>query len=125
MLTKLTTWVDILVNVWYNKYLNNGGNAMRYLIPALIVGALISSPVAAQGVCGSREELVSRLENGYLESQVAIGLGSSGALIEIFVSKEKGTFSIIRTTPTGISCLMTAGDNWIDIQLEEDKGPAY
>jgi hypothetical protein len=99
---------------------------MKYLIPALIVGALISSPaIAQQAVCGNREELVSRLETGYFESQVAIGLDSNGMLIEIFVSKEKGTFSIVRTTPTGVSCLMTAGDNWLDIQLEEDKGPAY
>ncbi len=99
---------------------------MKYLIPALIVGALVSSPaVAQQYVCGDREELVSRLETAYFEEQVAMGLDGNGRVVELYVSKETGTFSIIQTTPTGISCLMTAGDNWLDIQLEEDKGPAY
>lgn len=99
---------------------------MKRFILALMVGALISSPaIAQQSVCGNRDEIISRLESGYLEKKVANGLGKNGMLVEIFVSKDTRTFTIIQTTPAGVSCLMQAGDHWEDNWLEEDKGPAY
>lgn len=98
---------------------------MKRLILGLAMVALIASPATAQSVCGDRDEIVSRLESAYLEKQVALGLDSSGSVVELFASKNGGTFSILVSRPDGVSCLMTAGEGWLDVKLEESKGPAY
>jgi hypothetical protein len=36
---------------------------------------------------------------------------TDGRLVELFVA-EKGTFTIVITAPSGISCLIVASDNW-------------
>ena len=40
-----------------------------------------------------------------------MGLSTDGGLIEIY-SSEKGTWTILVTRPSGITCLVAAGDNW-------------
>lgn len=98
---------------------------MKRLILGLVLAALVSFPATAQEICGDRKEIVNRLESAYIEKQIALGLDSSGRLIELFVSKETGTFTILQSTTEGTSCLMAAGEGWMDSQLKESKGPAY
>lgn len=98
---------------------------MKRLILGLVLAALVSFPATAQEICGDRKEIVNRLETGYLEKRIAMGLGSAGSLIELFVSKESGSFTLLITTPIGTTCLMAAGEDWLDNLLEENKGPAY
>lgn len=78
---------------------------------AFIAFSAIPTGSHAQTVCGERTEFVSKLNNGYAEKPVSLGLASNGAMIEVFAS-ENGTFSIIVTQPGGTSCLVAAGDNW-------------
>jgi len=62
-------------------------------------------------VCGERAEFVEKLQNGYAEKPISIGLAANGSMIEIFAS-DHGSFSIVITKPGGSSCLVAAGDNW-------------
>ncbi len=78
---------------------------------AFVVLSAISTGSHAQTVCGERSEFVNKLDNGYSEKPVSLGLASNGAMIEVFAS-DNGTFSIVVTQPNGTSCLVAAGDNW-------------
>ena len=91
---------------------------VRYL--AAILGALLigwgafSSSAQAQTVCGERKAIVASLEKTYSEAPVSMGLGSNGAIIEVFASP-LGTFTIILTRPNGLTCVMAVGESWEDL----------
>ena len=91
---------------------------VRYL--AAILGALLigwgafSSSAQAQTVCGERKAIVASLEKTFSEAPVSMGLGSNGAIIEVFASPFR-TFTIILTRPDGVACVMAAGENWEDL----------
>lgn len=73
-----------------------------------------SGPAAAQGVptaCAKRDALLSQLANRYGEVPVAIGV-ADGRLVELLTAKDGITWTIILTTPQGVSCLIASGDGW-------------
>ena len=95
--------------------------AAAFLALALLaVGALAlgSEPASAQGapaICRARDGLLSQLESKYGEVPVAIGVtggGDGGALIELLTAKDGMTWTIILTTPKGVSCLIASGEGW-------------
>ncbi len=82
----------------------------------LAVGALPlgSDPALAQGapaVCRARDGLRSQLESKYGEVPVAIGV-ADGQLIELLTAKDGITWTIILTSPKGLSCLIASGEGW-------------
>lgn len=82
---------------------------------AVILGlTAIPPPVAAQTICMKRDVLVSQLKQQYGELRRGTGLGSAQALIEIWVSADTGSWTILMTRPNGTSCIMAAGDAWQD-----------
>ncbi len=85
------------------------------ILGGLAIASLLVAPAGAQqAVCGDRNEIVSRLESGYQESNTGIGLSATGGLIELYTS-EKGTWTLMLTQPNGVSCLIAAGDNWENV----------
>lgn len=92
----------------------------------LILGFVVTGlPVDAQiGPCDKRPDVVAHLKKEYKESPRSMGLASNGSVIEVFVSP-KGSFTIIITQPTGISCLVAGGENWEDLPERIDKEPSY
>ena len=91
--------------------------AAAFLVFALLaVGALPlgSEPASAQGgpaVCRARDGLLSQLESKYGEVPVAIGV-ADGQLIELLTAKDGITWTIILTSPKGLSCLIASGEGW-------------
>lgn len=82
----------------------------------LAVALLTVAPVltdmahAQQAKCGKRDKIVAMIQK-YDENQTAIGLASTGELVEVFVSP-KGSFTILITTPQGMTCIATIGNSW-------------
>lgn len=92
----------------------------RYMRKLLIVAALLFmavAPVQAQSMqCGDRASLLKVLNEKYHESPRALGLSATGkAMFEIYTSKT-GTWTIIMTTTSGVTCIMAAGYSWQDIE---------
>ncbi len=82
----------------------------------LALGALPlgSEPASAQGapaLCTARDGLLTQLESKYGEVPVAIGV-AEGALIELLTAKDGITWTIILTSPQGLSCLIASGEGW-------------
>ena len=53
--------------------------------------------------------MVERLNTRYGESRQSIGIGSNNSVVEVFASTETGTWTIVVTMPTGVACLVAAG----------------
>lgn len=62
--------------------------------------------------CDQRDDLVKRLEIGYHEVVQAVGLGSNGHAVEVYVQPGGATFTILSTRPDGYSCIIAFGRSW-------------
>jgi hypothetical protein len=82
------------------------------LLAALICAAPAAAtlaPAFAEGpVCARRAEYVDFLKRNRNETQERIALISERTLLELFVSPS-GTWTVLTTTTTGLSCLARSG----------------
>ncbi len=76
--------------------------------------ALIAWPAPAQPGCAPRAVVIAKLGQGYGETRRGLGLVSSGAIFELWASALTGSWTILRTTPDGLTCVMAVGDGWQD-----------
>ena len=78
--------------------------------------AVFSSAAAAQSQgqnqCNKRDNVLSLLANKYKEAPVAVGVTNTGGLVEVLSTGDGNTWTIIVTTPQGMSCLVAAGEGW-------------
>jgi len=83
------------------------------LATAALLGLLAAPWTAtAQNVpCGAAQKMRASLADRYHEVPVAAGLGANGTLVEVYAATS-GSFTIMVTHPTGISCLLAAGDDF-------------
>ena len=82
-----------------------------------IIGCLAFSNAARSepAACGDRDELIETLKKKYKEVPVALGISQkSTEAFEIFAS-EKGTWTVVMTTSTGLTCVMATGHSWREI----------
>lgn len=83
--------------------------------------ALAAQQVSAQGGnCAPREVVLEMLGERYGETRQSMGLGAQGQVMELFASETSGSWTIALTLPSGLTCLMAAGEAYE--QLAEAKG---
>ena len=80
---------------------------------ALVIGVsvlLFTNSAEAQTACGPRERVLHHLSEQYRETRQALGLrdGAEDAL-EVFASLETGTWTILATSPDGLTCILAHG----------------
>jgi hypothetical protein len=82
----------------------------------LLAWLLVTGPAAAQQVdgptCNHHGDLVEILKSTYAEEPDALGLQGNGHLLEVFVSRKTGSWTIVSTQPDGTSCIIAAGRSW-------------
>ncbi len=91
---------------------------MLVLVAGLI---LFGANASAQVPCNQRTEIVTQLAGKYKEVPVAIGVTSKGHLVEVLSSENGRTWTIIVTTPDGMSCVVSFGESWHTRQQEEQQ----
>ena len=87
---------------------------------AILLGLLVlplSLPAKAQNVCTARDQVLGHLNSNYSEAPVAMGLANNGGVIEVLSSGSGTTWTIIITMPSGVSCLLAAGESWESLPL--------
>lgn len=87
---------------------------LMVVVAAVGIIALGTRAAYAQPSCDVRKSLLAKLDTGYDEKPVAIGLASSGNVIELLISSD-GTWTILVTKPNGIACVAAAGEEWQDL----------
>ncbi len=82
----------------------------------LILGMAAAAPPVAQAqmVCGTRNSVVAKLGDKYGEVRRGGGLAGPTAIFEIWASEATGSWTILKTTPNGLTCIMAVGDGWQD-----------
>lgn len=106
---------------WETDYLGSirgpGVNELKRLVmwKTLVLGAaftLASSAAFAAPQCNTRDSVLELLAQKYSEAPVAIGIANNGGLVEVLSTGDGNTWSIIITSPQGMSCLVAAGEGW-------------
>ncbi len=98
---------------------------MRTMLILTVTFILFAANAMAQVPCYLRETIVTMLAAKYKEVPVAIGVNYKGALVEVLSSEHGHTWTIILTTPEGLSCVVTSGEGWRTQQQEEHAADPY
>jgi hypothetical protein len=92
-----------------------GGLGLVVLTTAGLLSQSTTAVTETQ-ICGPREDVVQQLGMQFAESQRAIGLLGEDAVMEVFVS-DHGSWTILTTDVSGVSCLLAAGEAWDDTSI--------
>ncbi len=85
---------------------------------ALVTGFTLvaSAAMAQQPQCNERDNVLDLLAKKYQETPIAAGVTNTGGLVEVLADIKSGTWTIIVTTPQGMSCLVAAGEGWRNME---------
>ncbi|MFQ6017483.1 MAG: hypothetical protein ACE5KF_04750 [Kiloniellaceae bacterium] len=73
---------------------------------------LLAQTAIAQPQCDRRDSVLDLLAQRYAEAPVAAGVTAQGSLIEVLTDAKGGTWTIIVTSPRGVSCVVFSGEGW-------------
>ena len=84
---------------------------------------LWAESAAGAAQCGERDKMIAMLSQKYKEAPIALGVTYSGGLVEVLTTGDGRTWSIIVTTPQGMTCLVAVGEGWRskEFQTEDPK----
>ena len=91
---------------------------------ALISAAVLSAaaPASARSICAPHAKMVELLNEQFSEQPTAIGIAGNGQLLEVFTAGDGSTWTIVMTSPKGVSCVVSEGRNW-DTRQRVAMGP--
>ncbi len=78
--------------------------------------AATAPPVLAQG-CAQRDAVVAKLQDSYSEELTFGGLQKTRgtqSVMEVWSSKETGTYTVLLTHANGVSCIVAAGTDFFE-----------
>jgi len=92
-------------------------------LPLLLATARLPAAADESMACGNRDDMLGHLAGRYSEKPVAMGLATNGSMVEVLTSNAGKSFTIVYTTPQGLTCMMAAGHNWESMweQLADGK----
>ena len=78
------------------------------------VGSFGAQPAPSEPAipCHQALEIAKHLSAKFNETPVAVGLQSNGNMLQVYASEEKGTWTVVSTTPAGMSCILATGKGW-------------
>ncbi len=94
-------------------------NTASWILVASFAAAALMGPLGAHAqtqsqtqLCDQRADIIGSLAEKYREAPVAIGVTSTGGIVEVLTTSDGATWSIIVSNPNGTSCLVAAGEGW-------------
>jgi hypothetical protein len=79
-------------------------------------------PQAMQRTCLPHDSAGAKLRQEFGEKVLGRGVSKDGTLLEIFMAQKDGTFTVIKTTPDGTSCVVDFGEGWQTLNQLESVG---
>ena len=81
-----------------------------------------TAPAAtSQPNCLPHDGASAKLRKEYDEKLLGRGVSSDGTLLEVFLSS-RGSFTVVKTTPAGLSCVVDFGEGWQTLHQLEQVG---
>ena len=87
-------------------------HCLGLVVGALVLGVVTTGAATYKLNCAPRDRVVRHLAKTYAEKVIAIGLSDRGAVIELILSDDRKSWTIITTTPDGNSCQIAEGKYW-------------
>lgn len=84
--------------------------------------ALPGTGQAQSGNCAPRDRVIVELSERFGEARQSIGMAAGDRVVEMFASPDTGTWTITMTLPSGLTCIIGAGDAWE--RIDEAATPA-
>lgn len=96
-------------------------NAAKFGLVAAIVA--LSTIPSHSAECGKHDTVVAFLITKYKEQRIGIGVVANRGVMELFVSKPNGTWTVLLTNTKGVACIIAAGENFEKVKgLPLDPG---
>ena len=89
----------------------------RLLSVTLVFGMAGAAPPVFASACAERESVVEQLKTKYDERLTVGGLHNgtdAQSIVEIWSSEKTGTFTVLLTHATGITCVVAAGTDFFE-----------
>ncbi|MEM1006758.1 MAG: hypothetical protein AAF496_04500 [Pseudomonadota bacterium] len=89
----------------------------RLFAIAMTFGMAATAPPAFAQNCAQRDQIITKLQDSYAEELAFGGLQKSrGAqsVLEVWSSKETGSYTILVTHPNGLSCIVAVGTDFFE-----------
>jgi hypothetical protein len=95
--------------------------AKRLSVTALALLTIFMSSIAPPAAmpCAARSSVMNSLAQRYKEKPTAVGLVSGRLVMELYLSAS-GSWTLMTTTPEGMSCIVASGISWTPLK---PKGP--
>ena len=59
--------------------------------------------------CIAYSDMAKVLASQYAEAPIAFGLQANGNVLQVYLSDANDTWTVVSTTPAGMSCILAAG----------------
>jgi hypothetical protein len=77
-----------------------------------LASAQAPSGTALAPACHSHADPTKMLNQKFAEQPSALGVQANGHLVEVFVSNQGTSWTIVVTRPDGWSCIVAVGEHW-------------
>jgi hypothetical protein len=94
----------------------------KYLVAIMCCPPLLGVAPATEAACATQDEITALLGSRYGESAVSIGLTRTGQVLQIFSSDNGTSWTLLRTSPEGSTCIVAAGKHWQDLSPRRSPG---
>ncbi len=84
---------------------------------ALAFGMAATAPPAFAQNCAQRDHVIAKLQDGYAEELAFGGLQKTRggqSVMEVWTSKETGSYTVLVTNANGISCIVAVGTDFFE-----------
>lgn len=88
----------------------------------IVLPALLAGPAFAQN-CAERDHVIEKLRKTYSEELMFGGLQKTRgkrSVMEVWVSEEKGTYTVLVTHANGLSCIVAVGTDFFEAMPTEE-----
>lgn len=72
-------------------------------------------------ICRPHAEVEAKLLSDFGERKLGHGISGDGTLVELFAGPS-GTFTVVKTSPRGVACIVDFGESWQTLRLLEAAG---
>lgn len=87
-------------------------------VAVLLLASSWAASAAETMSCDQRQKVIGHLATKYQEAPVAVGVTSTGRLVEVLSTDDGQTWTIILSHPDGTSCLLAAGEGWRKLDFD-------
>ncbi|MEM7237723.1 MAG: hypothetical protein AAF501_07870 [Pseudomonadota bacterium] len=95
---------------------------------AFLTAALLLIPAgpadSAARICGKRQAILDELRAKYGETAQSRGFAQGAGVVEIFANNTSGSWTIVVTHPSGMTCLMASGEAFESMPIIASDTPA-